>query len=70
MSDGVQDLDSEDEDDSAMDLSWTSTDRACPDCGATVQTRAWWDDPPSMGGACIGSQYCCVNETCDWWEDE
>lgn len=57
------------EDDSLMDMNWYPTGRTCPDCGAEVEQRAWWDDPPSMGGAHIGTQYSCVNEACDWWDD-
>lgn len=60
----------DDEDDSVMDLTWYPTDRSCPECGAVVQRRQWWDDPPSMGGGHIGTQLSCVNDQCDWWEDE
>lgn len=38
----------------------------CPRCGDEVYPESWWDDPPEMGGACIGTMYVC--EPCDWME--
>lgn len=40
----------------------------CPDCGTEpLRTKPWWDDPPELGGACIGTTYYCSE--CDWEED-
>lgn len=47
---------------------WEPIDRLCPDCGSTVEARGWWDDPPSRGGACIGSQYRCPG--CEWSDSQ
>lgn len=52
---------------------WGLTDAFyfCPECGAPVVMRGWWDDSPENGGACIGAQYKCLGEdTCEFWENE
>lgn len=49
---------------------WYPAYRGCPQCGAgRLLVRDWWDDSPEHGGGCIGSQYKCADDDCDYWED-
>lgn len=36
----------------------------CPKCSAQVKRSPWWDDPPHLGGACIGYRLECT--FCGW----
>lgn len=41
-------------------------DRPCPQCGAATMVGDWWDDPPELGGGCIGTLHKCTQ--CDWFD--
>lgn len=38
---------------------WRESDRICHQCRRRMWEADWWDDPPEMGGACIGAMYEC-----------
>lgn len=42
-------------------MNWFET-HACPKCGLTMTEEPWWDDPPELGGACIGTMWVCTDE--------
>ena len=46
------------------DMDWQPSDRTCPECGRRVWEAPWTDDPPEIGGACIGTKYECGD--CGW----
>ena len=50
------------------DYEWSESEKICPKCGKLMWQRGWWDDPPELGGACIGWWYECGDckeyETC------
>lgn len=37
----------------------TESDVVCDQCGKLMWQTGWWDDPPHLGGACIGTKYEC-----------
>ena len=51
---------------------WQPSDFICPECGGEAEIGDWWDDPPELGGACIGILRRCVEDNpssrCDWFE--
>lgn len=45
---------------------WRDNDQPCPRCGAPTLIGNWWDDPPELGGECIGTLHTCTR--CDWFD--
>jgi hypothetical protein len=46
------------------DSDWDPCDKVCPDCGKLVWEATWFDDPPELGGAAIGTKWECGD--CGW----